>query len=233
MATKNQAQAKVTKDMTIGDVVAMYPDVAPVLMENGIHCFGCGANAYETIEQGFAGHGLADEEIDDLVAKMNEIALKQGPDPQAEAHMEGQNGCGCGHGHEGQGHEDFGSHEEGLVTLDSEGKDQNGKIISVTPKAAKKLADILKEQGKADYGIKVAVLPGGCAGYTYSMEVVKGKDAEDVVQDEGKLRLFIEAASAPHLKGCQIDYIETLQASGFKFSNPNAKASCGCGKSFA
>ncbi|MBI4173609.1 MAG: iron-sulfur cluster assembly accessory protein [Candidatus Aenigmarchaeota archaeon] len=224
MASKNKAkEQKITREMTIGDVVAMYPDVAPILMENGIHCFGCGANAYETVEQGFAGHGLTDEEIDKLVGQMNEVAEREGP---AQDQEHGHAGCGCGHGH---GHEE--QHEE-LVPLDSK-ELANGKIISLTAKAAGKLADILKEQGKADYGIKVAVLPGGCAGYTYSMEIVKGKEQDDVVQDEGPVKLFIEAASAPHLKGCQIDYLETLQASGFKFSNPNAKASCGCGKSFA
>ena len=63
--------AKVTKDMMIGEVVAQYPEVADVFLSYGLHCVGCHVNAYETIEQGSMGHGMTEEEVDEMVAEAN------------------------------------------------------------------------------------------------------------------------------------------------------------------
>lgn len=63
----------VTKDMTIGEAVETYPEIAEVLYEVGVHCVGCGAAFWETIEQGLMGHGRSDEEIEKVVADMNTL----------------------------------------------------------------------------------------------------------------------------------------------------------------
>jgi iron-sulfur cluster assembly protein len=69
------AQA-ITKDMTIGDVVQLYPHVADILMSNGVHCVGCGARFFETLEMGFKGHGMSDEQVAAIVTKLNEAVAK-------------------------------------------------------------------------------------------------------------------------------------------------------------
>lgn len=68
----------VTKNMTIGDVVSKYPALAEILMDNGVHCIGCGGAFMETIEQGFKGHGMSDEEVNRIVQEMNDSLKEQG-----------------------------------------------------------------------------------------------------------------------------------------------------------
>jgi len=65
-------QAKITKDMTIGDLVAQYPSVVEVLLDEGVHCVGCGASYFETIQQGLMGHGKTEEEVNDVVKRLND-----------------------------------------------------------------------------------------------------------------------------------------------------------------
>lgn len=81
-------------------------------------------------------------------------------------------------------------------------------------------------------GIRVSVTDGGCSGYQYALDVTNTPKEDDLIEDWGKLRVYIDKQSAPLLKGVVIDYVEGLIESGFKFSNPNATESCGCGQSF-
>lgn len=81
-------------------------------------------------------------------------------------------------------------------------------------------------------GIRVFVKDGGCNGYEYGMEVTSQPQPDDLLLEQGKLRVYIDHKSAPLLEGVVIDYIEGLTESGFKFTNPNATDTCGCGKSF-
>ncbi|MBI2139374.1 iron-sulfur cluster assembly accessory protein [Candidatus Woesearchaeota archaeon] len=122
--------------------------------------------------------------------------------------------------------------------------------LTVTKEAAEKVRDILSKEGDDVSGIRIAVIPGGCAGFEYEFSFEKKQQAEkkgqaenrgqsedmdqadDFVIEEGGVKFFVDAASMDMLKGAKIDYIENLQASGFKISNPNAKTSCGCGHSF-
>jgi len=67
----------IRRDMTIGEVVQNYPSLAEVLMESGVHCVGCGASYYETLEQGLAGHGKSDKEIDSIIKKLNQSIPKE------------------------------------------------------------------------------------------------------------------------------------------------------------
>lgn len=89
-----------------------------------------------------------------------------------------------------------------------------------------------KDENAARRGIRVAVEDGGCSGYQYSLKVTNAPQADDVVMQQGKLRIYIDSQSAPLLEGVEIDFVDGLLESGFKFSNPNATDTCGCGKSF-
>ncbi len=81
-------------------------------------------------------------------------------------------------------------------------------------------------------GIRVGVEDGGCNGYQYSIKVINAPQADDIVMQQGKLSIYIDAQSAPLLEGVVVDFVDGLLESGFKFSNPNATDTCGCGKSF-
>jgi iron-sulfur cluster assembly protein len=81
-------------------------------------------------------------------------------------------------------------------------------------------------------GIRLAVKDGGCNGYEYDIKVANTPSPDDEVVQSGALRVFIDPASAPLLEGVVVDYIDGLMESGFKFTNPNATDTCGCGKSF-
>jgi len=74
METENKNEQGITKDMTIGELVQIYPSCAEVLMNNGVHCVGCGAAFFETIEQGLKGHGMSDEQVDNVVKELNDKA---------------------------------------------------------------------------------------------------------------------------------------------------------------
>ena len=81
-------------------------------------------------------------------------------------------------------------------------------------------------------GIRVSVSDGGCSGYEYAMEITSKPQPDDVVSQEGKVLIYVDAKSAPLLEGMIVDFVDGVMESGFKFINPNATETCGCGKSF-
>ncbi len=111
----------------------------------------------------------------------------------------------------------------------------SGEIIPIkfTDAAVKKLI-ALRDNDKEtrDYGVRVMVLAGGCSGYQYGMDFEKEAQKDDQVINYGRLRVFVDAESQKILSGVTVDYVESLNETGFKFDNPNAVSSCGCGKSF-
>jgi len=176
---------KVTGDMVIGDVVAAFPQAATIMLSHGLHCVGCHANAFDTIEDGSRGHGMPDEEILAMVDEIN-------------------------------------------ATI-------NHKIenIEMTEKAVEKVIELRKlESGKEDWPLRIAVAPGGCAGFGYDLDFSNEQKPDDVVLTFGDLKVLVDAESMPLIKGSRIDYLDSLQGSGFKIDNPNASRNCGCGKSF-
>lgn len=184
----------VTKTMTIGDVVAKYPAATEVLMGYGLHCVGCHVNGMESIEEGAAGHGMSDEEIDKMVADVND-AIANGR------------------------------------TIDEEIAKR--PLITITEAAARKVQDIASKDGKAGWQLKVFVMPGGCSGFRYGMDFIEKPQATDIFVEQHGMKVYVEADSVQFIKGCIIDYVETLQDQGFKIDNPNATRSCGCGSSFS
>ncbi|MBI5064938.1 iron-sulfur cluster insertion protein ErpA [Candidatus Woesearchaeota archaeon] len=114
-------------------------------------------------------------------------------------------------------------------------KDAGGSndTVVVTEKAAEKLKDILKEQKKEGYGLRIEVLPGGCSGFQYAFDFENEKKENDTVIEVSGVNFFVDNESIKMLRGARIDYVDSLQGAGFKISNPNAKSTCGCGQSFS
>ncbi|MBI4245207.1 MAG: iron-sulfur cluster assembly accessory protein [Planctomycetes bacterium] len=104
--------------------------------------------------------------------------------------------------------------------------------FEVTQLAADKIKYLAEQQGKKGYGLRIQVVRGGCSGYMYNMDFEKAKNDDDVIVEQHDVRLFVDKESAKMLNDVTVDYIESLQGAGFKISNPNETASCGCGKSF-
>lgn len=81
-------------------------------------------------------------------------------------------------------------------------------------------------------GLRVAVLPGGCSGFKYGLNIEERPLDDDFILDVQGVRVFVDAFSAQYLNGTRIDYVSTMQGAGFTFDNPNATGGCGCGSSF-
>jgi len=81
-------------------------------------------------------------------------------------------------------------------------------------------------------GLRVAVMPGGCSGFKYSLNIEERALEDDAVLEINGVRVFVDAFSMQYLNGVQIDYVTSMQGSGFAFNNPNATGGCGCGTSF-
>ena len=106
-------------------------------------------------------------------------------------------------------------------------------IVTLTPAAVEKVKSMMAKESKEGYALRVGVVTGGCAGLSYEMKFQKNPYDNDFVFEQGGLKVIVNQESAAVLKGIQIDYIDTLKESGFKYKNPNASSSCGCGTSFS
>lgn len=82
-------------------------------------------------------------------------------------------------------------------------------------------------------GLRVSVLPGGCAGFKYGLNIEEQPLDDDIIVGFQDLRLFVDAFSAQYLEGTTIDFVANVNGSGFTFSNPSASGGCGCGSSFS
>lgn len=106
-------------------------------------------------------------------------------------------------------------------------------MISLTTKAAEKVKEIREAEDLGSQGLRLRVVGGGCSGFQYDLyfdDEVNPMDEEEV--SEG-IKLYIDMISYQYLDGTQIDYVESLHGTGFKFLNPKAKSTCGCGSSFS
>ncbi|MDP3727834.1 MAG: iron-sulfur cluster assembly accessory protein [bacterium] len=186
METVQKQERKIKADMTISEVVRLYPQCIEIMLSYGLHCVGCGANTMETLEQGSIGHGMPDDVFEEMLEHLN-----------------------------------------GAVV------DTDGKTLTITSKAAEKVAELLKKNNKEMYGLRIQVITGGCAGKEYKFSFEEAPQEGDEVIVVEHVKVFVDKESGHYLKGSLVDYIETLQESGFRVSNPNASSGCGCGKSFA
>jgi len=104
--------------------------------------------------------------------------------------------------------------------------------VNLTPTAVSKVKEIMSQQTPLPSGLRIGVVGGGCSGFSYSMSFENAPGVMDKVYNFEGLKVFVDATSAMYLNGCVVDYVETLEAAGFKFENPNVKSTCGCGSSF-
>jgi len=179
----------ITKEMTIEDIFTRFPQKSQKLgqeMTNaGLHCVGCGAATWETLETGMLGHGFEEKQIEQLIGRLNAIL----------------------------------SEEVDLST------------ISLTPRAANQFRRILKEEDKEGWGLRFGIRAGGCSGYEYILDYSESPKEDDSVFSSQQVAIHVNKQMVDRVMGCEIDFVEGLQGSGFKISNPNAKGACGCGKS--
>jgi iron-sulfur cluster assembly protein len=110
----------------------------------------------------------------------------------------------------------------------------NGFALTVTDKAAEEVRKFMTaEQVPAETaGLRVSVLPGGCSGFKYSLNIEERALDDDMTLEVSGVRVFVDGFSAQYLAGVTIDYVTSMQGSGFTFTNPNASGGCGCGSSF-
>ncbi|MBM3774181.1 MAG: iron-sulfur cluster assembly accessory protein [Acidobacteria bacterium] len=106
-------------------------------------------------------------------------------------------------------------------------------MIQMTSNAVAKVAEILGSQEPKPAGLRIAVVGGGCSGFSYSMAFENQPNMLDKTYNFNGLKVFVDQASLLYLDGAEVDYVETLEGAGFKFSNPNVKSTCGCGSSFS
>ncbi len=175
--------------MTIDDIFTTFPHksqkLAQEMTNRGLHCVGCGAATFETLEAGMLSHGFAEEEIDDLVSSLNEI-LAEETDPNT---------------------------------------------ICMTKRAADKYSAILAEEGKQGYGLRFGDKAAGCSGFEYVLDYSEKATPDDEIFHSHGVEIHVNRKIVSRLLGSEIDFVDGLNGSGFKISNPNAKGSCGCGKS--
>jgi iron-sulfur cluster assembly protein len=108
--------------------------------------------------------------------------------------------------------------------------------VTLTEKAEFRLRAFLvssaPDSNSPTKGVRISVKDGGCSGYEYGIDITSKPQPDDLVIQQGKVLLYVDAKSVPLLKGVVIDFVDGVMESGFKFTNPNATDNCGCGKSF-
>src|SRR6266478_10008710 len=110
-------------------------------------------------------------------------------------------------------------------------EERTDQLVSLTPSAAAKIRALMEEDADVSV-LRVAIEGGGCSGFQYGLGFDRGvQEGDQVFECEG-VTVVVVPVSAPYLRGSRVDYLETIQESGFKIDNPNAVSSCGCGHSF-
>ncbi|MEK6916600.1 MAG: iron-sulfur cluster assembly accessory protein [Nanoarchaeota archaeon] len=110
-------------------------------------------------------------------------------------------------------------------------KVETKQIVTITENAAGKIMELARQDKKEKFGLKLYVFPGGCSGFQYGMDFEEKPEKTDIVLEQHGVKLFVDKDSSEFLNGVKIDFVDSIQGSGFKIDNPNAKSSCGCGKS--
>jgi len=187
--TQTETEQKISKEMTIEGIFSRFPSksqkLAQEMTNTGLHCVGCGAAVWETLEAGMLSHGFSPEDVDDMVDRLNGI-LAQKSDLTA---------------------------------------------ITLTKRAADKYRQILKDDGREGWGLRFGDKAAGCSGFEYVLDYSEKAEKDDQVFHCEGIEVHVNGADVSRLLGSEIDYVDGLNGSGFKISNPNAKGSCGCGKS--
>lgn len=184
-----KTKKKIHPQMTIEEILSLFPHKAQRLSQEitnaGLHCVGCHAATWETLEAGMLGHGMGKDAIDRLTGRLNALLEEE---------------------------------------IDE-------TTISITPRAAKKYLEILEEEGKQGWGLRFTERMAGCNGFEYHLDYSEKALHDDEIFESLGIQIHINTGMLKRLLGSEIDYVDGLQGSGFKVSNPNVKSSCGCSKS--
>ena len=104
-------------------------------------------------------------------------------------------------------------------------------MLTLTPTAVEKVKAIMAERNE-NSALRISVVGGGCSGFQYQMTLESQPQTDDQVLELDGLKVVVDSRSMLYVNGTRVDYVDGLSGSGFKFENPNAKGSCGCGESF-
>ena len=107
----------------------------------------------------------------------------------------------------------------------------NENLVRVTPNAATKIDELKQRENQGNF-LRIRITGGGCNGLSYKMKFVEGGKEGDILVPSAGVQVLVDSKTTLYLRGTTLDYSDKLVAGGFKFSNPNAKASCSCGESF-
>ena len=123
---------------------------------------------------------------------------------------------------------------EGTVTQQNDDVSTSDEPVRLSPTAVSRVKILLQREKRPDpAGLRLSVVGGGCSGFQYSLELDDGPREDDAVYMYDGVRVFVDPTSAPYLSGTSVDYVDGLHGAGFKFVNPNADRTCGCGSSFS
>lgn len=106
-------------------------------------------------------------------------------------------------------------------------------VVTLTDAAAEKIRSMMAKESKQGYALRFGVTTGGCAGLSYEMKFQKNPYDNDIAFEQKGITVIVNQESLEFIQGVEIDYVDTLKESGFKYTNPKAKSSCGCGTSFS
>ena len=105
--------------------------------------------------------------------------------------------------------------------------------MTLTDTAAEKVRDFIENfEASENAGLRVSVLPGGCSGFQYGLNIEETSEPDDEIFELQGIKIFIDAFSSQYLDGIEIDYASSMMGQGFVFNNPNVTGGCGCGSSF-
>jgi iron-sulfur cluster assembly accessory protein len=110
--------------------------------------------------------------------------------------------------------------------------DQKTTIVSITDNAAEKVKALMVQEAEEDLALRIAVRPGGCSGFQYSIYFDDEINDDDEVVETKGVKVLIDAMSVPYIMGSEFDYVDGLTGAGFAVNNPNVSGGCGCGSSF-
>ena len=105
-------------------------------------------------------------------------------------------------------------------------------MVTISAMAEQKIKELIVEEKDA-VGLRIYVKGGGCHGYQYGMAFESKVADDDTIIEKGGVQVIMDSQSAPMLQGAEVDYVDSLQGSGFAIKNPQAKTTCGCGSSFS
>ena len=124
------------------------------------------------------------------------------------------------------------SDEPAIASLPEGVREGNERLICLTSAAGAKINALVEREQEGEY-LRVKITGGGCNGLSYKMRFIEAPKRGDIIVASAGARVVTDSKSALYLRGTELDYSDKMVGGGFKFSNPNAKASCSCGESFS